>query len=259
MLGILERIFPSEHAFNSYFVIHNFVRGPHTKFTVFFFGYFCCFCIHFTQINIEIFKNKCKASLLKVVFIWNRNWILMLERPLSHYWTSPLMFMWMQLRNVQQWNKKSLEIVILAGFIPDNSGYNNLEAQNLDQSIRSRSNLTLTIFLTRDVQHEGHSHWAWKLAKLGWKLPSNCTKFHPKLCTKNRKSECDFSKFAQDFARCFVMRVQAAVFYSRDFRIRSSCSAWQLNVRVVVSEFCMYTVQLYVHVLYCISASALCQ
>ena len=27
MLGILERIFPSEHAFNSYFVIHNFVRG----------------------------------------------------------------------------------------------------------------------------------------------------------------------------------------------------------------------------------------
>ena len=56
----------------------------------FFFGYFCCFCIHFTQINIKTFKNKCKASFLIVVFIWNRNWILMLERPLSHYWTSPL-------------------------------------------------------------------------------------------------------------------------------------------------------------------------
>ena len=36
MLGILERIFPSEHVFNSYFVIHK-VRRPRTKFTVFFF------------------------------------------------------------------------------------------------------------------------------------------------------------------------------------------------------------------------------
>ena len=25
-------------------------------------------------------------------FIWNSNWILMLERPLSHYWTSPLSY-----------------------------------------------------------------------------------------------------------------------------------------------------------------------
>ena len=54
--------------------------------------YFRCFCIHFTQGNKHrpTFKNKCKASLLIVVFIWNRNWILMLERPLSHYWTSPI-------------------------------------------------------------------------------------------------------------------------------------------------------------------------
>ena len=80
---------------------------------------------------------------------------------------------------------------------------------------------------------KGHSHWAWKLAKLGWKLPSNCTKFHPKL----RKSECDFS----NFARCFVMRMHTAEklwFYSRDFRIRSSFSA-RLNVRAAVSEFCI--------------------
>ena len=80
---------------------------------------------------------------------------------------------------------------------------------------------------------KGHSHWAWKLAKLGWKLPSNCTQFHPKL----RKSECDFS----NFARCFVMRTHTAEklwFYSHDFRIRSSFSA-RLNVRAAVSEFCI--------------------
>ena len=102
--------------------------------------------------------------------------------------------------------------------------------------------------------NRGHSHWAWKLAKLGWKLPSNCTKFHPKLRTKNRKSECDFSNFARNFARCFVMRTHTAEksrFYSHDFRIRSSFSTWQLNVRAAVSEFCIqysctyYTVYLH--------------
>ena len=90
------------------------------------------------------------------------------------------------------------------------------------------------------VNQYGHSHWAWKLAKLGWKLPSNYTKFHPKLCTKNHKSECDFSNFARNFARWFVMRTHTAEksrIYSHDFRIRSSFSAWQLNVRAAVSEF----------------------
>ena len=48
---------PSEHVFDSYFVIHNIVRRPRTKFTVFFFGYFCCFCINFTQINVENFQK----------------------------------------------------------------------------------------------------------------------------------------------------------------------------------------------------------
>ena len=68
-----------------------------------------------------------------------------------------------------------------------------------------------------------------KITKLGWKLPSNCTKFHAQ---KNRKSECDFSNFARNFARCFVMRTHTAEqsrFYSRDFRIRSSFSARQLK------------------------------
>ena len=38
MLGILERIFPSEHVFNSYFVIHNKV-GTHVQNSHLLFGY----------------------------------------------------------------------------------------------------------------------------------------------------------------------------------------------------------------------------
>ena len=48
------------------------------------------------------------------------------------------------------------------------------------------------------------------------------------LPNSTRKSECDFSNFARNFARCFVMRTHTAEkswFYSRDFRIRSSLSA----------------------------------
>ena len=96
------------------------------------------------------------------------------------------------------------------------------------------------IYIVIIANLKGHSHWAWKLTKLGWKLPSNCTKFHPKLRTKNRKSECDFSNFVWNFARCFVMSTHATKklwFYSRDFRICSSFSARQLNVRAAVSEF----------------------
>ena len=36
------------------------------------------------------YKNQYKASLLIVFFIRNRNQILMLKRPLSNYWISPL-------------------------------------------------------------------------------------------------------------------------------------------------------------------------
>ena len=35
-------------------------------------------------------KKKCEESFLIVVSSWNYDLILMLERPLSHYWTSPL-------------------------------------------------------------------------------------------------------------------------------------------------------------------------
>ena len=37
-------------------------------------------------------KEKYKESFLIVVSNWNRDLMLMLERPLSHYWTSPLSY-----------------------------------------------------------------------------------------------------------------------------------------------------------------------
>ena len=82
---------PSKRVSNGYISNHNKRWRPHLKVKVSFYWYCCCFCIHFySNKHRKTFKNKCKASLLIVVFIWNRNWILMLERPLSHYWTSPL-------------------------------------------------------------------------------------------------------------------------------------------------------------------------
>ena len=78
-----KAISPSKLVSNGYISNHNKRWRPHLKVKVSFYWYFCCFCIHFTQINIENSQNKCKASLLIVVFIWNRKWILLLERPLS--------------------------------------------------------------------------------------------------------------------------------------------------------------------------------
>ena len=51
--------------------------------------YFCFFWINVTQINFENIKKN-KESFLIVVSSRNRDLMLMLERPLSHYWTSPL-------------------------------------------------------------------------------------------------------------------------------------------------------------------------
>ena len=52
--------------------------------------YFCCFWINVTQINFENIKERYNESFLIIVSSWNRDLMLMLERPLSHYWTSPL-------------------------------------------------------------------------------------------------------------------------------------------------------------------------
>ena len=40
--------------------------------------------------TLKTSKEKYKESFLIVVSSWNRDLTLMLERPLSHYWTSPL-------------------------------------------------------------------------------------------------------------------------------------------------------------------------
>ena len=82
----------SELVSNGYISNHNKVRlrRPHPKFKVSLFLYFCCFWINVTQINFENIKKKNTRIILIVVSSWNRDLMLMLERPLSHYWTSPL-------------------------------------------------------------------------------------------------------------------------------------------------------------------------
>ena len=87
MLGILEKISPSELVSNGYISNQNKVRRPHPKFKVSFFLLFLNQCY---QINFENITQKYKESFLIVVSSWNRDLMLMLERPLSHYWTSPL-------------------------------------------------------------------------------------------------------------------------------------------------------------------------
>ena len=89
MLGILEKTSPSEFVSNGYISNHNKVRRPRPKFKVSFYLYICCFWINATQ-TMKTSKEKYNNSFLIVVSSWNRDLMLMLERPLSHYWTSPL-------------------------------------------------------------------------------------------------------------------------------------------------------------------------
>ena len=57
ILGILEKISPSELVSNGYISNHNMHR-PRPKFKVSFHLYFCCFWINVTQINCEDIKRK---------------------------------------------------------------------------------------------------------------------------------------------------------------------------------------------------------
>ena len=58
MLGILEKISPSELVSNSYISNHNKVRRPRPKFKISFFLYFCCLWINVTQIKFDNIKRK---------------------------------------------------------------------------------------------------------------------------------------------------------------------------------------------------------
>ena len=58
ILGILEKINPSELVSNGYVSNHNKMRRPRPKFKVSFYLYFCCFWINVTQINFENIKRK---------------------------------------------------------------------------------------------------------------------------------------------------------------------------------------------------------
>ena len=52
-----KAISPSKLVSNGYISNHNKRWRPHLKVKVSFYWYFCCFCIHFTQINIENFQK----------------------------------------------------------------------------------------------------------------------------------------------------------------------------------------------------------
>ena len=91
MLGILEKISPSELVPNRYISNHNKVRRPRPKFKVSFFPLFFLLFLNQCYSNkLGKHPQKYKESFLIVVSTWNHNLMLMLERPLSHYWTSPL-------------------------------------------------------------------------------------------------------------------------------------------------------------------------
>ena len=60
------------------------------KFKVSFYLYFCCFWINVTQIHFENIKRKIWRIISDSCFQLNCDLMLMLEGPLSHYWTSPL-------------------------------------------------------------------------------------------------------------------------------------------------------------------------
>ena len=52
-----KAIRPSKLVSNGYISNHNKTRHPPLKFKISFHWYFCYFCIHFTQINIENFQK----------------------------------------------------------------------------------------------------------------------------------------------------------------------------------------------------------
>ena len=58
LLGILEKISPSEFVSHGYISNHNKMRCPRPKFKVSFYLYICCFWINVTQINFENIKRK---------------------------------------------------------------------------------------------------------------------------------------------------------------------------------------------------------
>ena len=90
MLAILEKISPSEFVSNGYISNHNKVQHPHPKFKVSFFIFLLFLNQCYSNKLWKHQKRNYKESFLIVVSSWNRDLMLMLERPLSHYYTSPL-------------------------------------------------------------------------------------------------------------------------------------------------------------------------
>ena len=129
MLCILEKISPSELVSNGYISNHNKVRRPRPKFKNSFYLYFCCFWINVTQINFENIKIKVQRIISDSCFHLKSWFIFILERPLSHYWTSPL-------RNfIYHWKK--LEPLKETGALPVTHQVNNdnLPIEGINQTV----------------------------------------------------------------------------------------------------------------------------
>ena len=68
MLGILEKINPSELVSNGYILNHNKVQRPRPKFKVSFLKYVCCFWINVTQIHFENIKKRIQRIIFDSCF-----------------------------------------------------------------------------------------------------------------------------------------------------------------------------------------------
>ena len=90
MLGILEKISPSELVSNGYFSNHNKLRRPCPKFKVSFFYIFLLFLNQCYSNKLWKHQKTIRRIISNNCFQLKSRLMLMLERPLSHCWTSPL-------------------------------------------------------------------------------------------------------------------------------------------------------------------------
>ena len=74
ILGILEKISPSELVSNGYISNHNKMRRQRPKFKVSFYSYFCCFWINVIQINFENIKRKIQRIISDTSCLQLKSW-----------------------------------------------------------------------------------------------------------------------------------------------------------------------------------------
>ena len=152
MLGILEKMSPSEFVSNGYISNHNKVRRPRPKFKVSFF----IFLLFLTQCySNKLWKHHTKIQrIISDSCSWNPDLMLMLEHPLSHYWTSPLSLLEWNLKmwSVDIWNIWSYGPFKLNTFIT-NLYKNNKQGLNFHLHLSSNMNRFHVISRVRTWTH----------------------------------------------------------------------------------------------------------